>query len=69
MNDCKHRDSIFRPCKFEARYNRTPPPPDKMAIFFNALEMTNVLTQKEYICDVCVRCGKTNKESISDGNI
>ena len=65
MTDCKHRDAVWNPCKFEARYNEIPPDKTFAAydLYYHPTLITE-LTKLEYVCDVCIRCGKTNKDSV-----
>lgn len=55
--DCPHQKSLFRPCKFEPRYDGVEP----------GVSLLKVLTMNSnpqpqavrYCRDVCIRCGRT----------
>ena len=65
--------SIFKSCKdgahkFEPRYNTIPPvvPTPYEGSLYGMVTLINAATRKEYVRDVCVKCGLTT--SIGDSN-
>ena len=62
MNDCPRFGKWIGGCKFEPRYDVGPPDFSAFTRFKNMhAGFAETLKPEKYICDVCVRCGKTTK--------
>jgi cbb3-type cytochrome oxidase cytochrome c subunit len=57
MSECKA--TWFRPCKFEARYERQIPSQVPQIERIKNITIEEMFGIDVYIRDVCVRCGKT----------
>jgi hypothetical protein len=57
---CERRNRWFGGCKFEARYDYGVPQVEGLSYTGGGLQrVLDQMREKTYICDVCVRCGKT----------
>jgi hypothetical protein len=59
--ECERKNKWIGGCKFEARYDITPPTkiPYEIAASFDPAQGIRALSKQSYVCDVCTRCGKT----------